>query len=114
MGTSDAITYTRGFEKPFWEDATEWIDRSAIFYVENVTTPTMLMTGEMDLRTPMGQAEEYYQALKYVGVPTVLMRFQGEWHGTSSKPSNFFRTQLYLRKWFEKHGTHAAETILSH
>ena len=106
MGTSDAISYLRTFEKPFWEDPTEWIDRSSIFYVGNVTTPTMLMTGEMDLRTPMGQTEEFYQALQYEGVPTVMVRFQGEWHGTSSRPSNFLRTQLYLRKWFEKWGSH--------
>jgi dipeptidyl aminopeptidase/acylaminoacyl peptidase len=45
MGTSDAISYLRTFETPFWEDPTEWIDRSSVFYVENVTTPTMLMTG---------------------------------------------------------------------
>ena len=108
MGTSDAIGYTRTFEKPFWEDPAEWIDRSSIFYVGNVTTPTMLLTGEMDLRTPMGQTEEFYQALQYEGVPTVMIRFQEEWHGTSSRPSNFLRTQLYLRKWFEKWGTHKA------
>jgi len=106
MGTSDAISYTRTFEVPFWEDPAEWIDRSSIFYVGNVTTPTMLMTGENDLRTPMGQTEEYYQALHYVGVPTVMVRFRDEWHGTSSNPSNFLRTQLYLRKWFETWGTH--------
>jgi len=111
MGTSDAIGYTGTFEQPFWEDATEWIDRSSIFYVGDVTTPTMLMTGEMDLRTPMGQTEEYYQALQYVGVPTVMVRFQGEWHGTSSKPSNFLRTQLYLRKWFDKWGSHTGRMI---
>ena len=107
MGTSDAITYLRTFEKPFWEDPTEWIDRSSIFYVGNVTTPTMFLTGERDLRTPMAQTEEFYQALQYVGVPTVMIRFPDEWHGTSSRPSNFLRTQLYLRKWFEKWGTHA-------
>ena len=106
MGTSDAIGYARTFEKPFWEDPAEWIDRSSIFYVGNVTTPTMLLTGEMDLWTPMGQTEEFYQALQYLGVPTVMIRFQEEWHGTSSRPSNFLRTQLYLRKWFEKWGTH--------
>jgi dipeptidyl aminopeptidase/acylaminoacyl peptidase len=81
MGTSDATSYTRTFAKYFWEDPTEWIDRSAIFYVENVKTPTMLMTGEMDLRTPMGQAEEYYQALRILGVPTVLVRFQASGMG---------------------------------
>jgi dipeptidyl aminopeptidase/acylaminoacyl peptidase len=113
MGTSDAISYTRTFETPFWEDPTEWMDRSSIFYVGNVTTPTMLMTGENDLRTPMGQTEEYYQALQYLDVPTVMIRFQDEWHGTSSNPSNFMRTQLYLRKWFEKWGTHDDERIVS-
>ena len=82
------------------------MDRSSIFYVGNVKTPTMLMTGENDLRTPMGQTEEFYQALQYLDVPTVMIRFQDEWHGTSSNPSNFIRTQLYLRKWFEKWGTH--------
>ncbi len=111
MGTSDAIGYARTFEKPFWEDVTEWIDRSSIFYVENVTTPTMFLTGEHDLRTPMTQTEEFYQALQYLGVPTVMVRFQKEWHGTSRNPSNFLRTQLYLRKWFEKWGTHDDKTI---
>jgi dipeptidyl aminopeptidase/acylaminoacyl peptidase len=106
MGTSDAISYARTFEKPFWEDPAEWIDRSSIFYVENVKTPTMFLTGEKDLRTPMTQTEEFYQALQYIGVPTVMVRFQNEWHGTGSNPSNFMRTQLYLRKWFEKWGTH--------
>ena len=111
MGTSDAISYTRTFEQPFWEDAEEWMDRSSIFYVGNVTTPTMLMTGENDLRTPMGQTEEFYQALQYLDVPTIMIRYQDEWHGTGSNPSNFMRTQLYLRKWFEKWGTHVERLV---
>jgi dipeptidyl aminopeptidase/acylaminoacyl peptidase len=71
-------------------------------YVGNVTTPTMLMTGVNDLRTPMPQTEEYYQALKVLKVPTAMIRFNDEWHGTSSRPSNFMRTQLYLLSWFER------------
>ncbi len=73
-------------------------------YVGNVKTPTMLMTGVQDLRTPIPQTEEYYQALKMRKVPTAMVRFNEEFHGTTSKPSNFMRTQLYLRYWFEKHG----------
>jgi dipeptidyl aminopeptidase/acylaminoacyl peptidase len=72
-------------------------------YVGNVKTPTMLMTGVLDLRTPISQTEEYYQALKYRKVPTAMVRFNEEYHGTSSKPSNFMRTQLYLRSWFERY-----------
>ncbi|MDE2805303.1 MAG: S9 family peptidase [Gemmatimonadota bacterium] len=94
------------FEHFPWEDPSEHIRRSPIMYVGNVTTPTMLMTGELDLRTPMSQTEQFYQALKAQKKPTAMLRFQGEWHGTSRIPSNFLRTQLYLRKWFERWGTH--------
>ncbi len=65
----------------------------------------MLMTGVNDLRTPISQTEEFYQALKLLKVPTAMIRFRNEFHGTSSRPSNFMRTQLYLMSWFEKHGT---------
>jgi dipeptidyl aminopeptidase/acylaminoacyl peptidase len=72
-------------------------------YVGNVKTPTLLMTGVNDLRTPISQTEEFYEALKMMKVPTAMVRFNEEWHGTSSKPSNFIRTQLYLRDWFQKY-----------
>jgi dipeptidyl aminopeptidase/acylaminoacyl peptidase len=103
VGTTDGASWYRNFAKLPWEDPSEHLRRSPIMYVGNVTTPTMLMTGEMDLRTPMGQTEEYYQALRFRKIPTAMVRFKDEWHGTSSRPSNFIRTQLYLRAWFEKH-----------
>jgi dipeptidyl aminopeptidase/acylaminoacyl peptidase len=71
----------------------------------------MLMTGELDLRTPMPQTEEFYQALKMRKVPTAMVRFKDEWHGTSSRPSNFMRTQLYLRSWFDRYGTRGSVTV---
>ncbi|MBM4195399.1 MAG: S9 family peptidase [Gemmatimonadetes bacterium] len=91
------------FEKPYWEDPKPWLEQSPLMYVGNVTTPTVIMTGELDLRTPMAQSEEYYSALKMRGIPTALLRFQGEFHGTSSKPSNFMRTQLYMMSWYQQH-----------
>jgi dipeptidyl aminopeptidase/acylaminoacyl peptidase len=105
VGTTDGPSWYRNFEKLPWEDPSEHLRRSPIMYVGNVTTPTMLMTGVNDLRTPISQTEEFYEALKLRKVPTAMIRFNDEWHGTSSKPSNFLRTQLYLRTWFEKHGT---------
>jgi len=87
-----------------WTNPDKYLEHSPLMYVGNVRTPTILMTGELDLRTPMGQTEEYYQALKQVGVPTKMLRFVGEYHGTSSIPSNFMRTQLYLMKWFQEWG----------
>ncbi len=103
VGTTDGASWYRNFEHFPWDDPSEHLRRSPLMYVGNVTTPTMLMTGEGDLRTPMPQTEEYYQALRVLKVPTAMVRFRNEWHGTSSMPSNFLRTQIYLREWFEKH-----------
>ena len=103
VGTTDGASWYRNFENFPWDDPSEHLRRSPLMYVGNVTTPTMLMTGEGDLRTPMPQTEEYYQALRVLKVPTAMVRFKNEWHGTSSTPSNFLRTQIYLREWFEKH-----------
>jgi len=104
VGTTDGnMGWYRNFKKLPWEDPSEHLQRSPLMYVGNVKTPTMLMTGVNDMRTPMGQTEEFYQALKLRKVPTAMVRFNDEWHGTGSKPSNFLRTQLYLRYWFEKY-----------
>ena len=110
VGTTDGASWYRNFEKFPWEDPSEHLRRSPLMYVGNVTTPTMLMTGEGDLRTPMPQTEEYYQALRVLKVPTAMVRFKNEWHGTSSTPSNFLRTQIYLREWFQKHSRGASVT----
>ena len=110
-GQTDVPLFTYGFfDAPFWEKPDQWIKQSSLTYVGNVKTPTLLMTGELDLRTPMPQTEEYYAALKMLKVPVVMLRFNGEYHGTSSKPSNFLRTQLYMMSWYQKHrlGSEAA------
>ena len=103
VGTTDGIGRYRNFEKFPWDDPSEHLRRSPLMYVGNVTTPTMLMTGVSDLRTPMPQTEEYYAALKVMGVESAMIRFNNEWHGTSSTPSNFLRTQLFLREWFKRY-----------
>jgi dipeptidyl aminopeptidase/acylaminoacyl peptidase len=109
VGTTDGPGWYRNFERLPWEDPSEHLRRSPLMYVGNVKTPTMLMTGINDLRTPMPQTEEYYQALKLRKVPTAMVRFNEEWHGTSSRPSNFLRTQAYLRHWFGRYSTPTAD-----
>ena len=91
------------FDKPFWEDPMQWYKQSSLAYVGNVTTPTMLMTGVLDMRTPMPQTEAFYSALKVRGIPTKLLRFENEWHGTESVPSNWMRTMLYMMSWFKQY-----------
>ena len=102
VGTTDGASWYRNFARLPWDDPSEHLRRSPLMYVGNVKTPTMLMTGVLDLRTPMPQTEEFYSALKMMKVPTAMIRFNEEWHGTSSKPSNWMRTQLYMRSWFDK------------
>lgn len=105
VGQTDVPLFTANFfERPFWEDPEPWLRQSPLMYVGNVETPTLLMTGELDLRTPMAQTEEYFAALRMRGVPSVLLRFQGEYHGTGSKPSNWMRSQAYMMDWYRKWG----------
>lgn len=110
VGTTDGPTWYQNFEKLPWEDPAEHLRRSPLTYVGNVKTPTMLMTGVQDLRTPMPQTEQFYSALRLLKVPTAMVRFNNEWHGTTSTPSNFIRTQLYHRYWFDKFKRSAAAT----
>src|SRR5438876_848016 len=109
-GQTDIPLFTFSFfRQAFWDKPDEWLAHSSLMHVGRVTTPTLLMTGELDRRTPIPQTEEYYAALKIRNVPTVMLRFNGEYHGTGSKPSNFMRTQLYMMSWFEKHRRSATE-----
>ena len=80
----------------------EYAVRSPLHYVGYVTTPTMVMTGEADLRTPMPQSEEYYRALKMLKKETLLVRMPEEYHGWR-RPSHRMLQQLYLMAWFEKY-----------
>jgi dipeptidyl aminopeptidase/acylaminoacyl peptidase len=103
VGNTDGVSWYRNFEHYPWDDPSEHLRRSPLMYVGNVTTPTMLMTGVNDLRTPIAQTEEFYQALKVLQVPTAMIRFNDEFHGTGTNPSNYLRTQLYLYHWFKKY-----------
>ena len=104
MGHTDIPLFTSSFfKKPFWEDPAQWLTQSSLMSVGNVKTPTLLMTGVLDMRTPMPQTEEYYTALKMRGIDTKLLQFNEEYHGTTSKPSNYIRTALYMMSWFKDH-----------
>jgi dipeptidyl aminopeptidase/acylaminoacyl peptidase len=111
-GETDLTLFTFGwFDKPYWEDPKPWLDHSSIMYVGHVTTPTLIMTGELDRRTPMPQSEEYYVALRMRHIPAVLLRFDSEYHGTGGmKPTNFLRTQLYMMSWYKRYMTPTAAT----
>jgi dipeptidyl aminopeptidase/acylaminoacyl peptidase len=112
VGTTDGSNWYRQFEKYPWEDPMSYAVRSPLHYVANVTTPTMVMTGEADLRTPIGQSEEFYRALKMLKKPTLLVRMPDEFHGWR-RPSHRLLQQLYLQAWFDKHRRPARTTTTS-
>ncbi|MGY8985867.1 MAG: S9 family peptidase [Sphingomonadales bacterium] len=100
-GSSDSFIADGLFNVPFWESPEMWQEHSPIMYVHKVKTPTLLMVGELDLRTPAAEAEKFYHALVRLNVPTKLIYMKGEYHGTTRKPSNMLRTQKFLQKWFD-------------
>ena len=104
VGTTDGASWYDQFRRFPWEDPLEYSLRSPLSYVGHVTTPVMIMTGESDLRTPIGQSEEYYRALKRLKKETLLVRMPEEYHGWR-RPSHRLLQQLYLQAWFEKHRT---------
>ena len=86
-----------------WDHVEHYHKRSPISLVGNVKTPTMLLTGEQDYRTPMGETEQYYAALKLNNVETAMVRIQGAGHGIAAKPSNLMAKVVYILGWFDKY-----------
>ncbi len=91
------------FAKKPWEDPESYLKRSPLSYVGNVNTPTMLLTGEQDFRTPIAESEQFYAALKLENVETAMVRIPGASHGIANKPSNLVAKIASVLAWFEKY-----------
>jgi len=89
----------------FWEDPTKHLEHSPIMHVGNVTTPTMLIAGAEDENTPANQAEEFYYALRYRGIPSALVVLTDERHGLHDRPSNYLRAWSMMHSWFQRFST---------
>ncbi len=86
-----------------WDDVQSYWKRSPIAYVGNVQTPTMLMTGEVDYRTPSSEAEQFYEALKLRKIDTALVRVPNASHDISARPSLLIGKVAYVLAWFKSH-----------
>ena len=86
-----------------WDNPESYLERSPISYVGNVKTPTMVLTGEKDYRTPMAESEQFYAGLKLNKVETMLVRIPNANHGIASKPSNLIAKVNAIIAWFEKY-----------
>ena len=99
--------YTSQIEHQFpglpWEEFEHYWQRSPLSLVGNVTTPTLLITGEDDFRTPISETEQYYQALKLRRVDTVMVRLPGSPHGIAGRPSRLIAKIDNILAWFKRY-----------
>jgi acylaminoacyl-peptidase len=104
--TADMANYASRYWFPAmpWEDPEHYWSRSPLSRVGNVETPTMLLTGEDDLRTPIGETEQYYQALRMRGVETAMVRIPGAGHGIAARPTHLMSKVAHILSWFDAHG----------
>jgi acylaminoacyl-peptidase len=86
-----------------WDNTEQYMKRSLTDQVGKIKTPTLVMTGEEDYRTPISEAEQFYAALKLLNIETVLVRVPEEPHGISRRPSHHIAKMLYVAGWFNQH-----------
>jgi dipeptidyl aminopeptidase/acylaminoacyl peptidase len=86
-----------------WSNPEAFLKFSPIRYVDKVETPTLLMVGEEDYRTPAWEAEQFYTALKMRGVDTALIRVPGSTHYIASRPSRLVAKTDNIMGWFAKY-----------
>ena len=103
--TSDAYNFFAKywFSDFPWNDPQQYLKRSPLSYVGNVTTPTMLLTGEVDYRTPISESEQFYQALKLRKVDAALVRIPGASHSIARRPSQLIVKVAHVLGWFERY-----------
>lgn len=93
------------FPGPPWEHVEHYWKRSPLSLMGNVTTPTMLITGENDRRTPISETEQFYQALRLRGVDSAMVRLPDTSHGIASRPSRLISKVDHILAWFERYKT---------
>jgi dipeptidyl aminopeptidase/acylaminoacyl peptidase len=89
-----------------WEDPEDFVKRSPITYIKNVTTPMMFIEGEADYRTPPADGGEImFRALKYRKIPTAMVRFPNESHELSRSGAPWHRVERlqHILNWFDKY-----------
>ena len=86
-----------------WETIDDYWRRSPLSLIPNMTTPTLLMTGEADRRTPISETEQMYQALKIQGTEVVMVRIPDSPHGIAGRPSRLIGKVENILAWFSRY-----------
>ncbi len=86
-----------------WENPEIYMKYSPISLVGNVETPTMVLVGTADLRTPLSEAKQMYHALKLRKIDTALVQIPGAYHNIVARPSQLIAKVAHVLAWFEKY-----------
>ena len=95
--------YFSRYEGLPWEDPEPYWRFSPISLAGDVTTPTLFITGEEDLRTPLSESYQMFHALKMRGIETAVIRLPGASHDMSRRPSQLMAKVANIVAWFEKY-----------
>lgn len=102
-GTADIPSFVADyFESEFWDNPAIYSKHSAMFNIKNSKTPTLIQHGENDLRVPISQGYELYNALKRQGVPTRMIVLPRQPHGIQEPRLQIATMQSNL-DWFDKY-----------
>lgn len=103
--TADGIPFFGRYwmGKQPWEDQSAYWKRSPLSLAGKVRTPTLVVVGGEDLRTPVGEAEQWYAALRLQGVPTALVKVPGAPHSLDGRPSQAAARAAAITAWFDRY-----------
>ncbi len=109
--TADLYTWMAKywFDKPPWEDPQGYWARSPLSLVGNVSTPTLVIVGDKDLRTPDSESEQFFDALQIRGVPTGLIQVPGAFHDMAARPSHSAAKANAVLAWFARYDVSGAK-----
>ena len=86
-----------------WENPEAYMKFSPISLVGNVETPTLLLTGDADLRTPLSESEQFFHALLLRRIDTAVVRIPGASHDIVARPSQLIAKVANIIAWFERY-----------
>lgn len=102
-GTADIPSFVPDyFEAEFWDNPEIYARHSAMFNIKNARTPTLIQHGDADVRVPISQGYELYNALKRLGVPVRMIVLPRQPHGPTEPRMQLAAMQSNM-EWFSKY-----------
>lgn len=86
-----------------WENPETYHQYSPISRVADIETPTLVMVGTADLRTPLSESKQLYHALKLRRIDTALVEIPGAAHNIAARPSQLIAKVAHVLAWFERY-----------